>query len=269
MKIITLTTDFGTGDFEIGTLSGVIWRIAPHARIVDLTHDIGRHNIRQAALMLERVTPFFPEGSIHIVVVDPGVGTHRRPLAARLGTQYFVGPDNGLLTRMLDLARADNQLVEIVTPNRREFWLPEVSNIFHGRDVFSPVAAHLAAGTPLQALGDTIDDPVLLHFPQPEPIPGGWRGEVLDIDYFGSLGTNIKVEHLRGSRALRVQIAGRCIEGLSRTFGEGKPGDLLALIDSSNELAVSVVNGSAERELQAKVGDEVIVTLLNSAENIK
>jgi S-adenosylmethionine hydrolase len=253
MQIITLTTDFGIGDYDTGVLHGVILGIAPDARLVDLTHAIPAHDIRTAAILLGRAAPYFPPGTIHMAVVDPGVGTSRRAIAARLGEQYFVGPDNGLLTLMLNQAELPPEIVQL---NRPDFWLAEVSPIFHGRDIFSPVAAHLARRVKLAELGRPIHDPVLLDIPRPQPIHQGWRGEVVQIDAFGNLATNLEKQHARaGSQTVRV--GGAEIHGLVLTFGDGKPGDLVALFDSSDRLSVCEVNGSAAHRLNARTGDPV------------
>lgn len=261
MRVISLTTDFGTGDFEIGTLSGVIWKIAPQAKIVDLTHDIAPQNVLQAALVLGEHTPYFPEGSIHVVVVDPGVGTQRRAVAGHFGGQWFVGPDNGVITRMYERARTLGQPVELVCLDQPRYWLTDVSRIFHGRDVFAPVAAHLAAGVPLSALGSPIDDPVLLDIPVPAPYGAGLRGNVIYIDHFGNLQTNITPRHLAGlhPETAHIQIGSTVINGMVKTFGQGQPGELVALVDSSNTLTISVVNGSAQKRLNARQGDPVDV----------
>jgi S-adenosyl-L-methionine hydrolase (adenosine-forming) len=259
MQIVTLTTDFGAGDYEIGSMMGVIWSIAHSARLVDLSHDIERHNIRQAALMLDRCTPYFPAGTIHLVVVDPGVGTQRRPIAARLGDQWFVGPDNGLLTLMLRRATKSGQPVKMIHTDNPQFWMSQISSIFHGRDIFASVAGHLAAGTPLSALGTEFDNPVLLDFPEPQQQAGGWLGQVTDIDHFGNLGTNIHRDHLEGLGSVQVISGEHIIHGIVRTFGEGQPGDLVALIDSSDYLGICVVNGSAASYTSAQIGDPVVI----------
>jgi S-adenosyl-L-methionine hydrolase (adenosine-forming) len=267
MQIVTLTTDFGAGDYDIGAMMGVIWNIAPGTRIVDLSHDIERHNVRQAALLLERSTPYFPAGTIHVVVVDPGVGTHRRQIAAQLGDQWFVGPDNGLVTLMLRLARKGGKPVKIVYTHKRQYWLNQVSSIFHGRDIFAAVAGHLAAGTRLTRLGPVIEDPVLLDFPEPQPHEGGWLGEVMDIDHFGNLEINIHRDLLEGMGPVKVISGGHVLDGIKRTFGEGKPGDLIALIDSSDYLSISLVNGSAADGMPAQVGDAVLVQPVRDADS--
>jgi S-adenosylmethionine hydrolase len=260
--IITLTTDFGQSDYDAGVLSGVIWSIAPQARLVDLSHAIGRHNILEAVLLLERCTPFFPSGTIHVVVVDPGVGTQRRGLAAHLGDLYFVGPDNGLLTPLLKRAHSSGGPFEMVHLDQPRFWLPKVSAIFHGRDVFAPVAAHLANGIRLSELGSPLTDPVCVDIPQPQRSAGGWRGLVLHVDAFGNLSTNLDHTHLPAKSRVKIRIADTEIDGLVATFGDGKPGQLVALFDSSGKLCISVVNGNAASFLRAGAGDplEVFIT---------
>ena len=254
-KIITLTTDFGQSDYDTGVLAGVIWRIAPEARVIDLSHEIPRHAVLQAALMLGRCTPYFPEGTIHVVVVDPGVGTGRRGLAARLGNQWFVGPDNGLLTQMWQRAQAMQQPVEIVHLTSARYWLEDISAIFHGRDIFAPVAAHLAAGVPLSNFGPPVSDPILIHIPQPERTPTGWQGTILHVDAFGNLSTNLERRHFPASPSVEIRLADASIFGLVRTFGEGRPGELVALFDSSGMLSICVVNGNAAARLGVKIGE--------------
>ena len=257
--IITLTTDFGQSDYDAGVLTGVIWSIAPQARVVDLSHAIGRHNVLEATLLLERCTPYFPVGTIHLVVVDPGVGTGRRGLAARLGEHFFVGPDNGLLSPMLERARSANEPSEIVHLDQPDFWLPQISAIFHGRDVFAPVAAHLANGASLSELGSPLTDPVLLEFPRAQRSPHGWRGSVLHVDAFGNLSTNLDYTHIPANSAVKIQIADTQIDDLVSTFGDGAPGQLVALFDSSGKLCICVVNGDAASRLQVGVGDPLEV----------
>jgi len=261
MTVITLTTDFGTGDHEAGVLKGVIWTIAPRVQIADLSHDITPHNILEAALLLWRVAPYFPDGTIHVAVVDPGVGTSRRGIAARLGSQYFVGPDNGLLTLLMSRVDGNNQEISIVHLDRPEYWLPEISDIFHGRDIFAPIAAHLALGIPLSSLGISINDPVKIEIPAPTRIPRGWHGQVIHIDHFGNLTTNLNLGHLKPTKEVMIKIKGEHIAGLVSAFGERPAGTLVALMDSSSSLAISVVNGNAAKVLNARVGDEIQVLI--------
>lgn len=263
MKLITLMTDFGQRDGYTGVMKGVILRIAPDAQFVDITHEIPPQNVLQGALVWSRSCPYFPQETVHVGVVDPGVGTARRPMAARIGHATYVCPDNGLITPILESAEAAGEPVEMVELNQPRFWLPEVSNVFHGRDIFAPVAAHLASGVPLHEVGSPINDPVRKHAPVPQRLPDGWRGEVVEVDHFGNLGTNLAPDHLGGARAIRFTIAGQEIQGLSRTFGDRPPGELTALIDSTGMLAVAVVNGSAAGKLGVAVGEPVEVHLLD------
>lgn len=258
MSIITLITDFGMKDGNVGVMKGVILRIAPRARIVDLSHSIQPQDILEASLILRRSAPYFPAGTIHLVVVDPGVGTERRPLLARLGDYIYVGPDNGIITMLRDFGKPQNWEMTFINLDRPQFWLDPVSHVFHGRDIFAPVAAHLANGILLGELGTPISDPVLLNLPQPMPTTTGWVGEVIHIDHFGNISTNIW-EHQISGPDMRVRIGGVHLDGLVQTFGEGKPGDLVALFGSTGNLIVSEVNGNAARRLNLRVGAAVTV----------
>jgi len=259
MRLITLLTDFGMRDGYPGVMKGVIYRISPAVKIADLSHDISPQNIREASQVWARACGFYPEGTIHVGVVDPGVGTQRRPIAARIGDAFFVCPDNGLLTPLLEEAGQTRREIEIVHLNQPRFWLPQTSAVFHGRDIFAPVAAHLANETPLSELGAPIRDPVLLQTPQPEATENGWRGEVTAIDHFGNVSTNLKQETIPAQKVVRVRIHGKEILGLSQTFGDHAAGELIALIDSDGRLAIAVVNGSAAQEIGVQIGDKVEV----------
>jgi S-adenosyl-L-methionine hydrolase (adenosine-forming) len=264
---ITLLTDFGTQDVFAGILRGVILSIAPEARVVDLTHLIPPQDVRQAALALARSAPYFPSGTIHLAVVDPGVGTARRPLAARLGASYFVGPDNGLISLLVRQARRDNQDCAFIHLTRREFWLAEVSHVFHGRDIFAPVAAHLARGVAIDDLGTAIQDIVLLEFAEPQSTPSGLRGEVTAIDHFGNVLTNIEPLHVAGRRIVQVQVNDCQIDGIVETFGEGLSGALVALWSSDGHLCLAEVNGNAAQRAWAHPGDPVHVTFAPGAKS--
>ena len=267
MGLITLTTDFGLKDGNVGVMKGVIWGIAPATQIVDLSHLIGPQNIPEAALILLRSAPYFPDGTVHVVVVDPGVGTARRPLVARLGGQYFVGPDNGVITLWLErtegqgLLPESTQVTEFLHLDRPQYWLPEVSHVFHGRDIFAPVAAHLSSGVPLIKLGTPITDPTLLALPQPERTAIGWRGEVIHLDHFGNIATNLLRQHLEGQPVATVGLNGVKIQGMVHTFGERPTGEIIALFGSTGNLIVSEVKGNAAQRLSAKVGDRVEVII--------
>ena len=257
MSVITLTTDFGGSP---GVMKGVIWRIAPHVQIADLSHTIRPYDVRQAALLLARQVAYFPADTIHVAVVDPGVGTARRPIVAQIGSQRFVGPDNGIFTPLFERAAQARWPVRIVHTHRTAYWLPQVSDIFHGRDVFAPVAAHWAAGVPLEDLGEVIDDPVQLALPRPHPTAQGVTGAVtLMFEHFGNLITNIHREDLEDWSQVRIRLCGIEIAGLVRTFGDRPPGTLIALFGSSGHLMIAVVNGRAVDRLHPTIGDPVDV----------
>jgi S-adenosylmethionine hydrolase len=257
VKFITLLTDFGLRDGYVGVMRGVIWGIAPDAQIADISHDIAPQNVLEGALALGRTAHFFPPGTVHVAVVDPGVGTHRRPIAVHLGQYYYVLPDNGLISVVLEQAHKAGQPAEFVHLDNTRYWLPRVSNVFHGRDIFSPTAAHLANGVPFSGLGTKINDPVLIEIPHPQRSANGWRGQVIEIDRFGNLCTDITRTELAGIEQPLVHVSGKQLHGLARTFGDRPPGDLIALIGTHDDLIISVVNGSAARMLGARVGDAV------------
>jgi len=258
MRHVTLTTDFGGPS---AAMKGVIWSIAPDAQIADLAWDIEPQNVLQAALELDRQVSFFPEGSIHIVVVDPGVGTDRRPIAARIGPQLFVGPDNGVFSKLYQRAETEGWQVEIVHTHDPRYWMPVVSDIFHGRDIFAPVGGHLAAGVPLRDLGAVIHDPVRIDLPMPRVGDRQVEGRVTFIyHHFGNIITNIQRQDIAHLGDVDVTLCGTTIEGLVRTFGERPPGALVALFDECDYLYIAVVNGSAADRISPSLGDRVLVT---------
>jgi len=259
MPVITLLTDFGLSDAYVGIMKGVILGICPQAQIADLTHLIRPQDVFEGAMALGRATPFFPPGTIHVAVVDPGVGTLRRPLAAKINAHFFIGPDNGLCTVLVEQARRQSGEVQFIHLNRPEFWLTEVSSVFHGRDIFAPVAGHLANGISIDDLGTPIDDPILLVIPVPKETEKGWRGQVLQIDHFGNLSTNLTLEQIVNPEGVKIKIGDVVIHGLVHAFGEKKPGEIAALIDSSGKLSINVVNGDAAQLLGIQVGDPVEV----------
>ncbi|MBN2044883.1 MAG: SAM-dependent chlorinase/fluorinase [Anaerolineales bacterium] len=262
MGILTLTTDFGTEDGNVGVMKGVALGIAPALQIVDITHQVAPQNIRQAAFVLARQIFYFPGGSVHVVVVDPGVGTDRRPIAARVGGQLLVGPDNGVFTPLYQRAELHGWPLEIVDLTAgQQFWRNEISHVFHGRDVFAPVGAHLASGVGLHQVGVPVEDPVLIPWPEAARQGNQIWGEVTYIDHFGNLFTNMHAADLAGEEILAVKLAGVEIEGMVNAFGERGPGTLIALYSSTDELLIAEVNGSAAMKVGAKVGDQVLVNL--------
>jgi S-adenosyl-L-methionine hydrolase (adenosine-forming) len=261
MTVITLMTDFGIKDGNVGVMKGVIWGISPGAKISDLSHMIGAQNIREAALVLARSAPYFPKDTVHVVVVDPGVGTSRRPMAARIGDWFYVGPDNGTITLLLERAEQEGWTREFVQLDKSQYWLTTVSFVFHGRDIFSPVAAHLANGVSLQELGTAFANPIRLKLPKPTQTKDGWSGEIIHVDHFGNLASNIRVENLgtamKQKEKIQVRVKGMEIKGMVNTFGERNEGEVVALLGSTGNLIISVVNGDAAARLGAKVGDGV------------
>ena len=260
MKIAVLLTDFTDADGYPAVMKGVMLGLVPDLQIIDLSHSVPHQDVLHAALLLGRSAPFFPAGTVFVCVVDPGVGTQRRGIIAQLGNQYFVGPDNGLMSVVYRNALAKKAPVRIFSLENPAFMLSPASSTFHGRDVFAPAAAHLLNGTPLEDFGAEVTDPVLLVLPEPVKTEAGWEGEVLHIDAFGNLGTSIRAEHLAHNAKITIILCGQTVSGLLNTFGEGRQGDLAAIIDSDGYLAICVVNGSARKELNANMGDSVLVS---------
>ena len=261
MKLATLLTDFTEDDGYPAVMKGVMLSIAPGINIVDLSHSVPPQDILQSALLLDRSAPFFPAGTVHVCVVDPGVGTQRRGIIARLGKQVFVCPDNGLITLVYRRAMDHQEPVNIFCLENPEYMLKPISRSFHGRDVFAPAAAHFINGVPIECFGAEVTDPILLQLPEPQKIEHGWQGEILHIDAFGNLAVNIRAEHLAQKEKVTIILCGQTINGLLNTFGEGKQGSLVAIIDSGGFLSICVVNGSAKKALHAGVGDSVQVLL--------
>ena len=252
--VISLLTDFGVVDPYVGVMKGVILNICPAARIVDLTHDVPPQDIVSAGYLLESSWRFFPPGTVHVAVVDPGVGSDRRILAASFLGHFFIAPDNGLLPIALGSSCPD----EMVLVENRDFSLKEVSQTFHGRDIFAPVAAHLANGLELSALGSPCANWVNAELPRPERGSSGEiEGEVIYIDRFGNLVTNISEAELSGE--CNVEVEGRTIHGLVLSYAAAAQGELLAIIGSTGRLEISVNQGDAREELAAVRGTRVRV----------
>jgi S-adenosylmethionine hydrolase len=243
--VVSLLTDFGLDDAYVGIVKGVILSINPDARPVDLTHAVPPQDVRRGALLLEQAWTAFPAGTVHLAVVDPGVGTERRALAVAAGDHYFVGPDNGLLGFCFALPGA--RAVELT--NRRYHRSP-VSRTFHARDIFAPVAAHCARGVALEALGRPVTDPVRLRLPRARRAAGRTLGEVLLVDRFGNLLTNVTRRALPGPpERCTLAIGGARIWGLVRAYGDRPRHRLGALVDSSGRVEVFVRDGRAAARL--------------------
>lgn len=253
--IITLTTDFGTRDSYVAQMKGVILGINPQVQLVDVTHDILPQDVRQAALVLDEAIDAFPAQTIHLVVVDPGVGTDRRIVGAELGGYRFVAPDNGVLSPVAR-RHAPRRCVQL-TESR--FWRQPVSNTFHGRDVMGPVAAHWSLGVDLAEFGPALEEPLIeLPVPLPRRIPDGVEGEVIRVDSFGNLITNIEQGMLPDEPAARnraiVEVGSHRIAGIALSYAEHSVGALLAVVGSSGRLEIAVNQGSAADVVGLRAG---------------
>ena len=265
-RIVTLTTDFGQRDPFVGVMKGVILGICLGATLIDLTHEIAPFDIREGRDALESAWRFFPIGTIHVAVVDPGVGGRRRALALESGGHYFVGPDNGLFS--FALTGDEWSAVAIEAPDYRR---SEVSRTFHGRDIFAPAAGHLAAGVPLQHLGTRITDPIQLAPPRCRRTGDEIVGEVIGTDRFGNLLTSVTadmVSELAPDGAIEVALAGRAIRGLAASYEEGPLGVAAAIVGSGGRLEIFVKNASARAALGAAPGAEVTVRRLGSGRRL-
>jgi S-adenosylmethionine hydrolase len=258
VAIITLTTDFGTGSPYVAAMKGVVLSINRAVTLVDLTHEVRAQDVRHGAIVLDDVTQRFPAETIHVAVIDPGVGTERKILYAQIGRQHYVAPDNGLLSRLARRIPPSNVL-ELTAP---QYWLNPVSATFHGRDVMAPAAAHLSLGLDPRKLGPPLERPVMLDWPEPVVAPEAIEGEVLDVDSFGNLITNVDAALLARvppGRSVRVRLGEHEVTGITRTYGDGPDAAPVALIGSTGRLELAVVGGSAARTFGARVGDPVTV----------
>lgn len=258
MPVIALLTDFGTADHYVGTMKGVILGVCPEATLVDLTHEIPPQDVRAAAWQLAASARYFPAGTIFVAVVDPGVGSGRRALAAEAGAYRFLAPDNGLLDPVL----RDMPPTHVVAVSNPRYALPSVSRTFEGRDRFAPAAGWLARGTPLHELGDVVASWLPLA-PWPRQRGEGMvTGVVASVDRFGNLVSNLTrddLAHAAGGGAVAIAIGDRRVDRLVETFADGAADEVCALFGSSGHLEVFVRNGSAAAVLSARAGAEISV----------
>ena len=257
--LITLTTDFGLADHYVGVMKGVILSICPRARIVDISHGVSAYEIAEAAFTLSQAYHYFPRGAVHVVVVDPGVGTSRRPILAQAAGQYFIAPDNGVLSMMY--AREKHK-VRAISSTR--YFLQPVSNTFHGRDIFAPVAAHLAGGIMPARLGKLIDDYLRLDFDKPARTGRrAWTGAILKVDRFGNLVTNFSVADFPDldKRAFEMAVGSQRINAFARHYAERGPGEAFLIVGSAGYYEVSVGQASAAKLLGCGAGAPLELTL--------
>lgn len=255
-RIITLITDFGTRDSYVGTMKGVIYKIFGAAILIDLTHEIQPQDLMEASLVLENCYRFFPAGTVHLVVVDPGVGTRRRPIIVDTKDHVFVGPDNGVFSRIL----ASCEEAETREIANEAYRLSHISDTFHGRDIFSPCAAHLAQGVPPSAFGPIVTDPVRKEPPQPLVWQDQITGEVIHIDSFGNIITNIArdvFEMVAGGKRVRIVVNGKTVDRISRNYQDVERGRALAIFGSFDMLEIAIHGGRADRRIGAGKGDPV------------
>ncbi|MFY9620515.1 MAG: SAM-dependent chlorinase/fluorinase [Pyrinomonadaceae bacterium] len=266
MSIITLLTDFGAQDYFVGAMKGVILSINPHATIVDLTHEIPPQDIKGAAFTLFACYRDFPAGTIHVAVVDPGVGSNRRPILVESGHQFFIGPDNGLFSWIIE---QEQEFTAWQIANEQLFRKP-VSSTFHGRDVFAPVAGALSTGVPPESCGAALFDLVALERLAPRQTQNGFEGSVLHIDRFGNCITNFTSEHINEEQiaaGAKLIVNNKEISSIRRFFADqsGPKNELFMLVGSAGFVEIAVQNASAAATLSAKRGDSVLLVYYDRA----
>lgn len=245
-RIITLSTDFGLADHYVGSMKGAILDINPESSIVDITHEIPKYDITKAAFIIQNFYKYFPEDAIHVVVVDPGVGSERKPIIVETDQGTLIGPDNGVFSCVLEES-GSSRVFEI---SSREHMLEDLSSTFHGRDIFAPVAAHLSLGVDVNELGKIFSSPTLLNLGKPQILDNEVVGEVIYEDSFGNLITNIPGDILE--RTSKIDLDGTIISSISSSYQDVSKGELLAIVGSSGLLEISVNQGSASKIIKGR-----------------
>ena len=256
-ELVTLITDFGLKDSYVGAVKGVLKTFAPDLEVIDITHEIPAQDVAAAAWVLDGAYPYFPDDTVHVVVVDPGVGTDRKGLAVDTKQGFFVGPDNGVFSGILS-AHRDAKIVALENP---KLMREKVSSTFHGRDVFAPAAAHLSLGTPLSDFGKVVSDPVILEMWEVEEGQGELVGRVVHIDRFGNSVTNLSRDMLtkEGKEPSQIQTGEHRFSTITKTYGDTPSGEAAVLVGSNNMLEIAVTGGDAASQLRIKRGDKVLV----------
>jgi hypothetical protein len=258
-RLITLTTDFGLKDPYVAEMKAVILSICPEAVIVDISHEVEKFDIRMGAYFLASAAPYFPKGTIHVAVVDPGVGTKRQPLLIQARHNFFIGPDNGILA----MAARKQGILHTYKIVNHKLMLPRVSNTFHGRDIFAPVAAHVANGTPPTEFGPEIRDIVMPGFVKPRKEKNRLVGEVLHVDRFGNIVTNVdekELELTKTETVVNIKLRNAKLRlKLCKAYGEVEKSEALAIIGSHDFLEIAINQGNAAESFGARIGDEVIL----------
>jgi S-adenosylmethionine hydrolase len=258
-RIITLLTDFGTKDHYVASMKGVILNINPQCLLIDITHQVNPQDIEGGAFILANAYSYFPKGTIHLSVVDPGVGGIRKPILLVTQNYFFVGPDNGLFT----LAAQQEKVKQVVVLTKKKYFLQKVSRTFHGRDVFAPVAAHLSLGIKPKTFGHEISSMKELRFQKPVVKEGRLLGEILHTDAFGNVISNIDETGLFRfvqGRPFVIRAGKKSIHGFKGGYWEGKEGELIALFGSGGFLEISAREGNAEKILKVRRGDPVVIS---------
>ena len=264
--IITLTTDFGINDHFVGTVKGVILDIAPNVEIVDICHSVQAFDVLDGALTVAQAYSYFPNGTVHLVVIDPGVGTERKPILVSSDRHHFVAPDNGVLS----LVYAREQRLHVRHVTAEHYYLQPVSNTFHGRDIFAPIAAYLAKGVDPEKFGEEITDFVRFHAPKPKVIEGELRGVVLKVDRFGNVVTNITPQEAptlfaADAAPFRIAIGKREITEIHTNYAQGAPGEVFGILGSMGYLEIAANRGSAAQIVGAGKGSDVKVNFESAA----
>lgn len=258
-QIITLTSDFGLQDHYVSAMKAVILGIAPDVRLVDISHEVPPQDIMAGAWAIRNASFLFPPGTIHLVVVDPGVGTNRHPVALKINDQYFVGPDNGIFSLFFNEFE-----YEAYKLNNKSYWRDSVSKTFHGRDIFAPVAAHLSKGCSLSDIGEPIEELVTYHWAVPIADKDGLQGWVLHIDRFGNLITNITEQliedHIK-RKDVKIYVGNTMLNKVVTTFGDVEEGEPAAFIGSSGMLEIGINKGNAGRMLSVDKGAQISIVL--------
>lgn len=258
-SLITLTTDFGVKDHYVGVLKAVLLSIAPDTRLIDISHQIPPQDIMAGAWVVRNSAMLFPPESVHLVVVDPGVGTQRKPIAIKIEDQYFVGPDNGIFSLIAD--RYDYKGIELTNS---QFWRPKPSQTFHGRDIFAPVAAHLANGVNFSELGKPIDKLQTYRWAVPISDKDGVQGWIVHIDHFGNLISNIPESMIRETGAdanLKIYVGNTIFDTMVNTFGDVPDGEPAAYIGSSGVLEIAINKGDAREMLGVEKGAQISIVV--------